>query len=200
MSWYKLKPQVKKFQVMVVLLTVLMTSCSQTAEQRPPSDYFDLKTYFASEVTRLKARNPSVSKTVSVDETTEQKELKIEDWEKELSAFSDADINKAAWRGLFTVEKVPGLERYTSNDEKAAVKSLIIRRSADAVTSIHITIKNKNALYTSVDELTYYPDSVYEINKVQKINFADPKIYKVKGRFINAALPLPVPVATAPAL
>lgn len=184
---------------MVVLLAVLMTSCSQTAEQRPPSDYFDLKTYFASEVTRLEARNPSVSKTVSIDETTEQKELKIEDWEKELSAFSDADINKAAWRGLFTVEKMSGIERYTANDEKAAVRSLIIHRSAGAVTSIHITIKNKNALYTSVDELTYYPDSLYEINKVQKINFTDPKIYKVKGRFTNAASPPPAPVAAAPA-
>lgn len=184
--------------IALLLALLLFNACNSGEKKAEPSNYFDLKTYFAEESARLNKNNPSVHKTVSIDGSSEEKQLTIEDWTKELAAFSDADINKAAWRGSFNLEKKNAEERYTPKGEDIPVRLLVIKRKAEKINSIHIEIRNKNPLYTSVDELNYYPDSVYEITKTQAIKLKEPKTYEVRGVFTNAATPPPAQTSTAP--
>jgi len=43
-------------------------------------------------------------------------------------------------------------------------------------------ISNKNILYSSGDTLVYYPDSLYEIRKHQKIKLLAQKTYQITGK------------------
>lgn len=159
-----------------------LAGCSEPAAKRlAGQEYFDLKAYIQQEATRLSGKNPIVSKTVIVNGLVENKKVRIADWSAELTSFSDADINKAAWKGLFHVVKNDTLESYQSDDNKVNVKRLEIVRKNGRIRQVEIVLKTTNYLYTSTDQLTYYPDSIYRIEKNQQIRLLQPKSYKVTG-------------------
>lgn len=169
-----------------LLLTVLFFgSCDFMAPKKQASvpQYFDLKGFMDKEVQRLKALNPEINKTVMVNNNEEHKKLKITDWQKELSAFRDADINKSAWEGLFIRHKTLVTETYISDNEKVPVKSLTVQYRAHRIFKIQILNSSSNSLYTSNDTLTYFPDSLYEIRKTQHIKLLNQKDYRITGRF-----------------
>lgn len=172
--------------VLFLLLTGLFFgACDSAAPKKQPSSlqYFDLSGYMAKEAARLKLLNPEISKTVMVNHTEEHKKLKIKDWQKELSAFSDADINKSAWKGLFQLHKAKDSETYLSDHEKVPVKLLSIQYRAGKIYKIQVLNSNSNTLYTSKDTLSYFPDSLYEIKKNQHIRLLNEKNYRITGRF-----------------
>ncbi|NQX37245.1 hypothetical protein SAMN05421820_103787 [Pedobacter steynii] len=166
-------------------LLLLCYSCgdSTVAGQKNAHIYFDLKGYIEQESNRLNRSNPSVHKTVMVNDSSESKEIKIKDWKKELSAFSDADMNRAAWKGLFQVKKSGEKEMYTSDHKKVPVKELIITRRSGQLYGLQLFIRNSNTLYTSADTLSYYPDSLYEVKKTQNIRLLSTKNYRITGKF-----------------
>jgi len=145
--------------------------------------YFDLDGYFKKEARRLTKTNQSIEKTVIVNGKAESKNVKIDNWEQEFNSFIAADINKASWKSAFKVEKTNEFETYTSNSEKIPVKKLIISFSDEKVVAIKIFIVNTNDLYVSNDSLSYYPDSLYQLKKTQKIKLMDGKKYQVTGKF-----------------
>ncbi|WP_432708468.1 hypothetical protein [Pedobacter sp.] len=167
-----------------LFITVLLfSSCEPSVPKgMAPDPYFDLKGYIEKEVNRLQQINPTVDKTVTVNNQSERKELKIANWTDELAVFSDADINKSAWQGLFEVTKNDSLETYRSNDDKVFVKLLQVERKNKEVTGITILLRTKNYLYQSTDTLSYYPDSSYEIRKQQHIKLLNPKQYRISGK------------------
>jgi len=167
------------------LSILVFAACTSTApkNQNAPLAYFDLKNYIAKEAKRLTALNPEIDKTVIVNNASERKKLKIADWPKELSSFSDADINKSAWQGLFIAEKAKDSETYLSDNEKVPVKSLIVSYRNGKIHGIKLLISNTNSLYTSNDTLSYFPDSLYEVKKTQNIKLLKGKSYAITGRF-----------------
>lgn len=169
----------------LAILMLLFGACAPEGSKKQPSAllYFDLKGYISKEASRLKQLNPRISKTVMVNETAEEKNLKIADWTRELSAFSDADINKLAWQGLFKRHKERGAEVYVSDDDKVPVKSLRINYAAGKIAAVHLLISNANSLYTSNDTLSYYPDSLYQVRKTQHIILLKEKSYRITGKF-----------------
>jgi len=169
----------------LLLAVLFFGSCNSAApeKQSSASPYFDLKGFMDKEVSRLKQLNPEIVKTVVVNNTEEHKRLKITDWQKELSAFSDADINKSAWEGLFTRHKTAATETYTSENDKVPVKSLTIQYRSGRIFKIEILNSNSNSLYTSNDTLSYFPDSLYEIRKNQHIRLLNEKNYRITGKF-----------------
>lgn len=169
----------------LLLMTLFFVACSPAApkKQSSPLSYFDLKGFIANEVNRLKAVNPVIDKTVMVNHNAEHKKLKIADWQKELSAFADADINKSAWQGLFTLKKDKEVETYKSDNEKVPVKSIRITYKHGKPAGIEVLISNANILYTSNDTLSYYPDSIYQVKKTQRIKLLNQKNYKIIGLF-----------------
>ncbi|WP_316830200.1 hypothetical protein [Pedobacter aquatilis] len=145
--------------------------------------YFDVNGYFKEEANRLSKTKPIITKEVAINGVPEQKRLQINDWTKELAIFSNADINKASWKGSFKVEKDGNLESYISDNKKIPVKKVLISKENQKVKSIEIIITSKNILYTSGDTLSYYPDSLYRISKHQKIRLLKLKNYQVTGKF-----------------
>lgn len=171
---------------MFLLLTVLFfESCDSAAPKKQASvlQYFDLKGFMDGEVKRLEKLNPKIDKSVRVNNTEERKKLKIANWQKELSAFTEADINKSAWAGLFTSHKTSLTETYTSDNDKVPVKLLNVQYRAGKIVKIQILNSNSNSLYTSNDTLSYFPDSLYEIRKTQHIRLLNQKNYRITGRF-----------------
>ena len=166
------------------LSLLFLTACGPSAPQgKAPKTYFDLKGYMEQEVIRLNKLNPTVDKTVTVNNQAERKKIKVANWTDELTVFLDADINKSAWQGLFEVSKNDTLETYRSNDDKVFVKSLQVERKNKEVTAITILLTTTNYLYQSADTLRYYPDSLYEIRKQQHIKLLNPKQYRISGKF-----------------
>lgn len=159
-------------------------SCKPAKErQKHSSNYFDLKNYFEKEAARLKKSNPVVTKTVTLNGSWETRKMKIGDWQKEFTVFTDVDINRSAWAGLFEVQKSGGQELYTSTEEKIPVKEVLILKKGSKPYGVRILIKNSNMLYSSSDTLLYYPDSLYQVRKKQHIRLLSEKAYGITGKF-----------------
>lgn len=166
------------------LITIFLFSCSQKEQEKGNAlTYFDLKGYFKGEANRLNQTNRIVDKSVAINGSATQKKVKIEDFKKEFSTFMDADINKASWRGSFQISKTPNLIAYKSTDQKIPVKKLEIALNNNKISSIQIFVTNNNILYTSKDTLSYFPDSLYEIKKTQKIKLMAAKNYRISGKY-----------------
>lgn len=165
------------------ILLVFLGCNPAEKNQKNALTYFDIKGYFEKEALRLSRMNPLLSKTVAVNELGETKKIRITDWAKELSAFSDADINRSAWRGLFNKKSTGQEEVYISDDKKVPVKELMITKRNGQVYGIRILIKYSNILYNSADTLSYFPDSLYQVKKKQQIKLLDEKNYSITGRF-----------------
>lgn len=168
-----------------LIFSLFICSCKPAAnEQRnTDSEYFDVKGYFDLEVARLSKLQPTIQKTVAVNGEAETKAIKITDWKHELSAFNDAEINRASWKGLFSVSKKENENVYTSNDKKVPVKKLKVVLVKGRINRISIIIQNSNILYNSIDTLTYCTDSLYQVKKQQNIRFLSNKNYLIEGKF-----------------
>lgn len=166
------------------LLIILFTSCNfKEQEKSKVKTYFDLEGYFKNEAVRLSKKSKPIVKTVWVNGKSEQKKINIKNWEKELGIFIDADINKDSWKGSFKFSIIDNVKTYVSDNQKIPVNKLEIIEKKGKISSIKIYIQNSNNLYSSQDSLSYYPDSLYEIKKVQHIKLMEKKRYKVEGRF-----------------
>lgn len=167
------------------LLLLLCYGCGDPIEasQKKVHTYFDLKGFFEKERARLSQSNPLILKTVMVNDSAESKQIRIADWKKELSAFSDADMNRAAWKGLFQVRKTASGVSYTADSKKVPVKEVLVMQRNGKLYGLQILIRNANTLYTSSDTLSYYPDSLYEVKKSQNIRLLSEKKYQITGKF-----------------
>lgn len=165
----------------LILLSGACTSPGPESKATVPS-YFDLKGYIRGEAVRLQQLNPTVEKTVMVNGIPETKKMTIANWKKELSSFTDADINKQAWKGLFNVQRTGNEEHYRSDDDKVPVKLMTVSFQGKKVSSIRVINSNSNMLYTSADTLLYIPDSLYEMRKTQHIRLLKEKQYRILGK------------------
>jgi len=168
-----------------LLLIFFLGACNSGTQKKQSGalEYFDLKDYIAKEAKRLNLLNPEIDKYVEVNRSGEHKKLKITDWQKELAIFSDADVNKSAWQGLFKLNKAGDTKTYVSDNDKVPVKSLSIQYRNGKISSLQILISTVNSLYTSNDTLSYFPDSLYEVKKTQHIKLLNEKNYHITGRF-----------------
>lgn len=171
-------------KLVAIALALAFFSCrpENKAGTQSSNSYFDLKGYFEKEISRYIAQKPTVEKTVAINGKPESKKTVIKDWSRELAVFIDADINKSAWKGAFKIENERNGVHYTTLNEKIPVKEVSVFRHLQKVNKIEVVIANHNLLYHSNDTLTYYPDSLYQIIKSQKIRLMEGKRYKIVGR------------------
>ncbi len=173
MNWFKC----------VVLAGLLLTlhSCSHPEKESGSQIlYFDLKGYFQREAGKLNQQQRQVLKTVSVQNKKEVQRLNV-DFEKEFALFLGADINKASWRDAYEIRQEGNQEIYETRSEKIPVKQVILHRENGKITYIRISQLTTNLLYRSADTLSYYPDSLYLIQKTQKITLLSEKKYRIEG-------------------
>lgn len=176
-----------KYYPITIIIFLTFFGCSNATKEDRKNElgYFDLKSFFQKEAFRLQNNNPFVEKTVKINADAETKKVQIADWAAEFAMFSNADLNRASWKGLFTIQKTSNTEIYTSSNGKVPVKKVTVNKRLNQVSSIQIIVANVNSLYSSTDTLSYYPDSLYLINKTQHIKLLPSKHYQVIGKILK---------------
>lgn len=165
------------------LLVFLLSGCFPKAKETPRAIfYFDLKGYFKQLADRLNQQNPTISKTVSKNNSSESKSLKINNWNEEFALFISADINKAAWKDSYSKDSSATKIVYTTKDPDLKTQKIIIDLTKGKPTHFHIETKVDNLLYHTAEHLEFYPDSLYEIKKSQKVVLLGNNNYKIIGK------------------
>lgn len=174
-----------KFSLQILLIVILLTaySCENRRKAVKQYSYFDLEGFFLKEVSRLHDHNPKVLKTVTKNTESETRELQIGDWAEEMSLFSSSDINKPAWKRSYKKSETSEKTVYEAIDVKLRTKRILIQKNKKGkVTHIAITNKVTNSLYSSTERLNYYPDSLYQIHKEQKVRLLGRNVYSITGK------------------
>ncbi len=169
----------------IIIISGLLSSCKpENLKEGAQKEYFDLKGYFENNIAQLKGQHKKISKTVVHNGATETRDVEINNWEAELGAFTESDINKPAWSGIYTKKDSAGAIVYTATDPDLKTRRIVIDKTSQGKIQ-HIFIYNEvnNALYNTREELNYYPDSAYFINKYQKVKLLGANTYKITGKF-----------------
>lgn len=157
--------------------------------------YFNLRGLLDRQVQDLAARRPAVEKEVTMrgsqPETVRVPQVK---WADELQVFYQADINKAALRGVYTVDSaaVPGGTRRTyrlkPGHDTAPVVRLDVLTQAGQPQEVHATLRQDNALFFGQKRLrlTFRSGQLagYEVGGVQKLVLFDTLRYRATARVL----------------
>jgi len=180
MYWFKLKPIAAV--ALLYIIPAVLTGCRSDGKGSGSGvKYFDIKGYFTIETTRLKRTNPPVSKTITHNGVTETKKVNIENWEQELDSFTGGDINKPAWKNSYSTSTGDGITLYKAIEPDLKVREIIVKKDSDKVKWIVIYTKTENILYKNIEKLSYYPDSLYRIEKSQHVKLMGNNNYKITG-------------------
>ncbi|HCN82710.1 MAG TPA: hypothetical protein DIT07_03695 [Sphingobacteriaceae bacterium] len=173
----------KRFSAILFFISVSFTFCTKEGQPDNSSKaYFDLKGFFKNEAEYLQKKNPLINKTIAKNDLKESKKVSIRNWVNELELFAASDINKSAWKDLYEVKNSQNSTQYLAKDGKLRTRKIIIDKSSVGKIK-HIFILNQvaNNLYSSTEELNYYPDSLYSIRKKQKILIIGDNNYSITG-------------------
>jgi hypothetical protein len=184
MYWYKLHSSTIKLLITVLVLFVGVSSCKN--DSSPATDtakFFDIKGYFRADSARLAKLNPLITKTVTHNFDTETKKTQIPNWGTELSLFAGSDINKPAWRNSYEVQSSENIIVYLAKDPSLRTRRIVINKKGDQVKWILIVNYTKNLLYESSEKLSYFPDSLYLIQKKQRVKLLGLDRYTISGAF-----------------
>jgi hypothetical protein len=180
MYWFKLKPIIAI--ALLYLIPAVLTGCRSDGKGSGGAvKYFDIKGYFTAETARLNKANKPVSKTITHNGVTETKKVNIENWEQELESFTGGDINKPAWKNSYTTSTGDGITLYKAIEPDLKVREIIVKKDADKIRWIVIYTKTENILYRNIEKLSYYPDSLYQIEKNQHVKLMGNNNYKITG-------------------
>lgn len=167
-----------------LILLVFLASCGKE-NQETSKQYFDIKGYFSKEAERLQKENPVISKTVVQNEQPEVRSLKIDNWKTELELFAASDINKPAWKNSYHVISRGNIKQYISKDKQLKTNKISIVSSGGVIKHISISNASQNMLYSSNEQLDYYPDSLYSIKKRQTVRIIGTNSYSIFAIFKN---------------
>lgn len=163
------------------LLFLALAGCKNPETKNPHPVYFDLAGYFKKEAAKQASRKHPVLKKV-VQNGKEQRKKVSPDWPAEFSLFSQSDINKPAWRGSYTVTKNGDFLIYIAKTPDLRTRRIVVKKNGGKISYILISNVVNNALYNSVERLTYFPDSLYRIEKKQQVRILGQNHYLVEGR------------------
>jgi hypothetical protein len=163
-------------------LLLVVTSCELTTvpATKNQDSFFDLKAFFQSETSRL---DPfaSIEKTVSINGKKETKQISNNDVSKNLSIFSDSDINRLAWKDKYTVDSIKNnlgeLQSllYTAIDKNMKTQVLNVSFQDQRVDSILIVTQVNGFATDNKKEMVYIPQKGYRILSTQKTLLGNPR-------------------------
>ena len=160
---------------------LILPACKPAVKQK--TTHFDVKGFFGRESVRLAKLNKPVFKTVYHNGLTESKKIHIDNWDTEFSLFSGSDINRPAWRDSYYVTAEGNITIYKAKDPELVTQEILIKQVDGKVEYMLIYNHTKNLLYTNDEELSYFPDSLYQINKTQSVRLLGTNKYQIKGFF-----------------
>ena len=128
--------------------------------------YFDITGYFRSDTARLNYENKSVLKAITYNGQTEQKTVHINNWGLELDSFIGSDINRPAWKNSYDIIADSTFLIYKAKYPELKMRKMIIKKEkGEKVKWILIFNIAKNIIYQTTQKLTYFPDSLYILNR-----------------------------------
>jgi hypothetical protein len=179
MYWYKSILFGFRFAVTVLILTIF--SCKPDVSQNKTS-YFNLSSYFSAEVKKYTKANFNVLKTVSRNGEAETKTVKIANWPGELSVFSESDINKPSWKNSYKTTTSGNITIYKAVEPDLKTREIILKKENNKVIYLMIFNVVTNKLFQTKEKLSYYPDSLYSIQRKQHIRFLGTNDYLITGK------------------
>lgn len=184
MYWYS--PLNKRFTFSAIgfILLLAISACKRDSNAGTNTmKFFDIKGYFAADSIRLTKSNPLVNKTAVHNKISESQKVHISNWGNELRLFTESDINKPAWQASYTVQSTDDFLIYKAKDPALKTRDIIIKKDGKKIKWILIFNHTKNALYETVEKLSYFPDSLYLIQKTQRVKLLGTDTYKISGSF-----------------
>jgi hypothetical protein len=184
MYWYKPLNKITIYLIAGFVLLLAINSCKSDSHSATDTNkFFDIKGYFKTESARLTKLNPLVDKTVVHNNTTETQKVHISNWDTELSSFAESDINKPAWKASYNVQTTDDYLIYKAKDTSLKTQRIVIKRDHNKVKWILIVNHlPKNILYENKEKLSYFPDSLYLIEKKLMVRVLGINRYKISGR------------------
>ncbi|MEL7161766.1 MAG: hypothetical protein AAFN92_13480 [Bacteroidota bacterium] len=159
-------------------LPLLLFSCGNDAALDPgqPKPFFDLRAYMDQEIERLEGYPLTVEKSITLNGTTETKELKDLDFKNDLRLFREADINRNAWLDKYTTEEkeLSGSHRittYVAQDSSLQTRRLTVEQDQGVVTHITIDRRTGTVLSDGKHQLDYRPALGYSVRTSQENRF-----------------------------
>jgi hypothetical protein len=158
--------------------------------------YFDVRGLLDAQVQALTTRHPGVEKRVSLrGSAPETVQVPTVKWADELQIFYQADINKAALHGAYTVDSttLPGgavrrRYRLQPGHDNAPVLRLEVTSAASQPQLITATLKQDNALSFGQKDLQLTLQngqiSQYSVHGVQKLVLFDTLRYATTARVL----------------
>ncbi|MFT6814954.1 MAG: hypothetical protein ACJAZ3_000850 [Sphingobacteriales bacterium] len=173
---------------LIFLTALILAGCSSSPISTEKDLFFSISDYFKAEIQRLENEKPQIAKKITKDGIEESIQT-IKSWDKELKVFIKSDINKAAWRDLYSVDTVidSGSKTitYVSTDKSIQVKKVVVKFSKSEVKSITIQSSEKNPLYDSSTDLFYAADSFYTVRNKQKVRLIGKTEFFVETQFFS---------------
>ena len=186
MYWYKPKNLLVALGVGGVTLLLLGNGCKPgNTDTNPALKYFDIKGYFESEAIRLTKQNRPVLKMITYNGKKEDKMVTITDWKRELDFFESSDINKPALKDSYSIVESEDAVIYRAKNRDVKMQEMIVKKANKKVKWILIYNFKKNLLYQTTEKLSYFPDSLYLIEKQQRVRLLGKNFYRIKGFFRN---------------
>ncbi|MCP3933508.1 MAG: hypothetical protein GY705_30940 [Bacteroidetes bacterium] len=179
-----------------LLLGILLWGCVDKnrdtgREEVVPKLFFDLSGYFEKEISRLSDLQPVLKKRSSINDKTEEKQIKETNFERELAVFKNGDINRTAWMDKYSSDttfstqgKLSRIE-YKAKEDKLKTKRIFIEFQKDKVHSVTIESQSENIISKFKQQLTYSPEKGYSILSEQDILFSKSKKLSVFVTFLN---------------
>ena len=185
----------------ILFLSILLwTACTEDSKEVGTGNYYDFQTYFNQEITRLnKDSNLTITKNVTLNKVTEQKNFNNLDWNSELALFKKIAIKPVNWQNGFIldsmvkVDKILSAMYYSSTDPKQEIKQIIITDTmpwkADSIDcpklespfQLLFNIENKNAITHTTKKLVYQPSKGFLISGFQKTKGLNKTEYTIRA-------------------
>ena len=155
-----------------LLFFAIGCSSAESTKQVSSGSFFDLKSFFNKELTRLEKIN-TVNKVIELNGQREERNISDLDFSKELILFSSSDINRIAWKDKYKVDSIKNDNGqlsaldYTALTDKMRTQSLYISFLNNEVDSIFINNKIIGLATQSQQNLHYVPKQGYSIHSSQ---------------------------------
>lgn len=170
----------------LLVLWALLSACHEEVKENQVKRYFDLKGLVEKQINSLNSQKSTVRKVVLLSEKTETQTIKNIDWARELTLFTQADLNKPAFIQSYSVDSSSNGVKYTlKNTEKLPVKYLTVSRVGEDGIRVEALMNSKNYLYEIERylEMNLKNNNVtsYQIKGFQKIIFGNKKVFNING-------------------
>ncbi len=180
---------------LLLVLLLAATACTAPSGQNQPNVYYDVPGYVKGQITQLIREKPLIDKQASIDGKTQRQRTRTVNWTRELELFTQADINKPAFRNSYQITRPDSLTyQYTLKkaEEKLTVRSLTVQLDAATRQPRQITavLATDNPLYHSERHLRlqsglgsdkHWQVQTYQLEGFQQLTYFGRHEFAVRG-------------------